>query len=130
MLNYPFLSKRIIIATAIMMLLVFVGLYYFFDPSVEGFFPRCGFYLATGYKCPGCGSQRMIHSLLNLDIKSALRYNAYLMTVFPLLLTMLAWNGWRNFLSCKCSNFLSYFLAALLLISVLLWWVLRNVFDW
>ena len=38
---------------------------------------------STDIKCPGCGSQRAIHSLLNLDIKSAFGYNPLLVCTLP-----------------------------------------------
>ena len=132
MLELPHIHipNRIIIAIAIMMLLVFVAVYFIFDPSDSRFFPKCGFYLSTGYKCPGCGSQRMIHSLLHLDFLSALRYNAYMLTVFPLLLALLAWNGWMKFMNKKWVDRTTWVLSVLLIASVLLWWLLRNVFNW
>ena len=42
--------------------------YYVLDPGQHILFPQCLFYTATGYFCPGCGSQRAIHGLLHLDI--------------------------------------------------------------
>jgi hypothetical protein len=63
-----------------------VSLYYLLDPADYDFFPSCPFYTLTGYKCPGCGSQRAIHHLLNLDIPSAFRENALLVTALPYIL--------------------------------------------
>ena len=58
-----------IIAISIMAILTIV--YLIFDPAKSAWFPRCPFLVLTGLKCPGCGSQRVIHSLLNGDIASA-----------------------------------------------------------
>ena len=43
-------------------------IYYKFNPSDIAIFPKCPFLLLTGLKCPGCGSQRAIHSLLHFSI--------------------------------------------------------------
>ena len=31
------------------------------DPATCAVFPRCPFYVLTGLKCPGCGSQLALH---------------------------------------------------------------------
>lgn len=36
---------------------------------------RCPFYVSTGLCCPGCGSTRATHELLNANPVGALRYN-------------------------------------------------------
>lgn len=43
-------------------------LFYMLDPAENVIFPRCPFHVVTGYYCPGCGSQRAVHSLLHLDL--------------------------------------------------------------
>ena len=60
----------------------FAVVYAFFDPA-ENYFPRCPFKWATGLDCPGCGSQRAVHDLLNLDIRGALRENLLLLVAIP-----------------------------------------------
>ena len=47
-------------------------------------FPKCLFFSLTGLQCPGCGSQRALHSLLHLDLVAALRYNAYMVFLYHL----------------------------------------------
>ena len=109
---------------------VVIGLYFAYDPTTEGWFPKCRIYQLTGYKCPGCGSQRMLHSLLHGDVVGAFRHNAYLMTLFPVVVVLLVWNGWMKHLSPKWADVATWLLVAMLLISFVLWWVLRNVFGW
>lgn len=130
MLKYPFVSNRVLAVGVILLLVVSVVVYFMFDPSTSGWFPRCSFYVMTGYKCPGCGAQRMLHSLLHGDVIGALRFNAYLLTVFPTLLILLAWNGWMKFMNKKWVDRTTWVLSVLLIASVLLWWLLRNVFNW
>ena len=55
----------IMIVLVAVALLCAAGIYYFYDPSLNGFFPRCPFLSITGWRCPGCGSQRAIHAILH-----------------------------------------------------------------
>jgi Protein of unknown function (DUF2752) len=50
---------------------------WFTDPTVPGgLLPVCPTKALLGIDCPGCGSLRMIYSLLHLDVASAVRFNA------------------------------------------------------
>ena len=51
----------------IVLLLGIIGvavLFFVLDPNKHEIFPRCLFHSLTGGYCPGCGSQRALHSLL------------------------------------------------------------------
>lgn len=58
---------------------------FFFNPSVYHFYPLCLFHRLTGLLCPGCGSLRALHSLLNGNVASALHFNALLVFCLPFL---------------------------------------------
>ncbi len=45
----------------------------------------CPFHALTGLLCPGCGVSRMFLSLFRLDFASALRYNAAVLCLLPLM---------------------------------------------
>jgi len=62
-----------------------LGIVAFFDPSTHQFFPPCAFHEVTGLFCPGCGSTRCLHSLLQGDISAALGYNSLAVLVMPVL---------------------------------------------
>ena len=62
-----------------------VAVYLLYDPSQSALFPRCPFLMLTGLKCPGCGSQRVIHSLLGGDIAAAWHYNAFMVAALPVI---------------------------------------------
>lgn len=47
------------------------------------FFPKCPVKLTTGLDCPGCGSQRVVHNLLNLDFNNALNENPLIVFLLP-----------------------------------------------
>ena len=55
-----------------------------FDPAAHGFYPVCFFHQATGLQCPGCGSLRAMHQLLNGHWAAAWRFNPLLVTALPL----------------------------------------------
>jgi len=61
---------------------LFIGVYAFFDPE-NIFFPKCPFLWATGLECPGCGSQRALHSLLHGDVAAAFGYNQLMVLMLP-----------------------------------------------
>ena len=63
--------------------MILLSLYFFKNPSNFDFFPKCPFYKATGYFCPGCGSQRAIHDLAHLRITEALSHNLLMVIVLP-----------------------------------------------
>ena len=76
----------VISVAAAIVLTAAIFLYSAFDPADSVFWPKCPFYLLTGLECPGCGSQRAIHSLLNGDPVSAMHYNLLLVLAIPYLL--------------------------------------------
>lgn len=110
------------------MLVVAAVIYYVYDPATM-LFPRCPFLVLTGWECPGCGSQRAIHSLLHLDIAAAWRYNAMLVLSIPyvVLLLVAEWLGRRQSRLYRMLNsevlIWSYFAL------VVAWWILRNVIN-
>ena len=69
-----------IAATACLLL---VWLYQSFSPAQSPFFPKCPFLWLTGFRCPGCGSQRAIHALLNAEIGAAFRQNMLVVIFIP-----------------------------------------------
>ena len=101
-----------------------------FDPNESEFFPKCPFFVHTGLKCPGCGTQRALHELLRLRPAEAFGYNAMAVIMMPVLAAMIAAQLFRDacprFYVFTVSPGLSWSLLAL----VLLWWLGRNIFGW
>lgn len=67
------------------------------NPTVPGgLIPVCPTKALLGIDCPGCGSLRMIYSLLHLDVTAALRYNAVgMVAVLLLVWAFAAWTYGR-----------------------------------
>lgn len=56
-------------------------------PGEDTFYPRCQLHNLTGLHCPGCGTTRAFHALLNGRVADALAYNA----IFPLVIPIFVW---------------------------------------
>lgn len=104
--------------------------FYVFDPETHSFFPRCPFLVATGYECPGCGSQRAIHRLLHADFRGAFAQNALMLFLVPYFLVgiYLAFGGGRK----KCPRLEKILFgkrgAIGIVLFILVFWVWRNLF--
>ena len=58
-------------------------LYFTVDPLEVAWLPRCPLRMTTGWLCPGCGSQRLLHALLHADLGAAWRANPFLLVCMP-----------------------------------------------
>lgn len=56
-------------------------------PTEDTPYPKCQLHSLTGLHCPGCGTTRALHALLNGHVLDALGYNA----LFPFVLPAVAW---------------------------------------
>ena len=125
------MSRRSVIAMLAVAAVVVAGvvIYSTFDPSASRWFPRCPFLMLTGLKCPGCGTQRAIHALLHGDVLSALHFNALLPVSIPLLLLY----GYAELVRTRKPRFYNRVnsVTAILavLIVVIVWWIVRNIFG-
>ena len=72
----------VIVCLAIAVILV----YMFIDPGESNIFPKCIYRSITGLKCPGCGAQRCIHSILTGDFPQAFRQNALFVVSIPFII--------------------------------------------
>lgn len=61
-------------------------IYKYFNPLESVFFPSCPIKTITGVDCPGCGTQRAAHHLLNGEFQLAFAQNSLLFILVPYLL--------------------------------------------
>ncbi|MDD3624593.1 MAG: DUF2752 domain-containing protein [Proteiniphilum sp.] len=122
--------KRGMVTALLLLLPVVLFLFYWFDPATDPFFPLCLFRSATGLECPGCGSQRAIHSLLHLRFGDALAYNALMVLALPYILLglWLEWLGSGKRFPGLQRFFFGRWSALVVLLLVLLFWIGRNIF--
>lgn len=93
---------------------------YVLNPETTHWFPKCPFYLLSGWQCPSCGTSRAIYHFLHGDILGGLAYNPFILVSWPLL-CIVVYLLWRKNTS--------HLLIALRIYIVLffVWWILRNV---
>lgn len=58
---------------------------FFFNPATPShqWFPKCPFFLLTGFQCPGCGSTRAFYHLLHLQPIQAFKFNPMMILTLP-----------------------------------------------
>lgn len=99
------------------------------DPTTPGGpIPPCPTRALFGIWCPGCGSSRMLYSLLHLDIPSAIRYNAVgVLAVLVLLWSFAVWSVGR----VRDRRYAQWhkwrWAPQVVLVIVLCWFVIRNI---
>ena len=124
------MRRSLLLVVAVLVMLVLGFIYYALDPSTSDAFPRCPFLSLTGYKCPGCGSQRAVHALLNGDVAGAFRFNALLMIAVPWMGLCLFAESRRTRNPRLYARLNPELLMWLFLALTLSWWLLRNILDW
>lgn len=92
---------------------------YLYNPQDIPNFPRCPFFALTGYKCPGCGTLRAIHSLLHFRVVAAFKLNPFLFFSIPVVVGMLIS---RRFA-------LNVTIGKSFLAITIGYWILRNIFE-
>lgn len=112
-----------LLAAGIMLALI----YFVVNPEDSGFMPRCTFKLLTGYDCPGCGSQRMIHALLHGDLLAAWRFNPFLLCMIPVILLYV----WLDLAPDKNPRLFRFFHSPTMIYvlgaSIIIWGITRNI---
>ena len=77
-------KKRLAVGLALMIVIMAcIYLYSRYNPEEYQLFPKCPVYLLTGYKCPGCGSQRAFYHLFHGNIATAFMYNPLMILLAP-----------------------------------------------
>lgn len=102
-------------------------IYYRSHNPADGGVPGCLFLRLTGCMCPGCGSQRALHAILNGDITAAWHHNAMLFFLIP----VAALYGLAAFDTPLSRRLRTYVERPLVITaiaaSIIAWWILRNI---
>ena len=105
-----------------------LALLYLRNPEEPGFYPPCLFYTLTGLHCPGCGTLRGLHQLLNGNLLAALGYNPFMLLALPVI-----GYAYLSALLPSVSDkrlptvFIPPSLIWGLLTAIVVFWILRNV---
>lgn len=117
-----FLITIEVIAVIVLLFLALV------DPATTIFAPKCMFKYLTGYDCPACGIQRAIHTLLNGDVVTALRYNYFLLISIPYFLAVAITTFCKSEIVSKMSYYVQHpKVVKVVLALIILWWIMRNI---
>jgi hypothetical protein len=90
--------------------------------------PACPTKWVTGLDCPACGGLRLVHDLLHGNLRAAMRDNAFLVLMSPLLVYLV----WRHARAVRGGErfevpaWLAYGTGGL----AVSWMVLRNLPGW
>ncbi|WP_353959560.1 DUF2752 domain-containing protein [Aequorivita aurantiaca] len=114
------------------LILLFGGIFIFYfshNPSTHSLFIPCPFHYITGLFCPGCGSQRAIHSLVHGDLVGAFKFNPLLVLTLPILIYGLGITAANWIFGTRYRFLLFYsnlFIFGYFGIAVI-YWILRNL---
>ena len=101
---------------------------YNMDPRNSGTYPICPFFALTGCFCPGCGTLRALHLLLNGNPLAAMGYNPFAVLSLPFIAYSFLTGALRAFaLPAPSPVFVRSRWIWGLLGAVLTFWALRNV---
>lgn len=106
----------------------FAFLYFFINPSNLNFFPKCPLYVTTGIYCPGCGSQRATHQLLQLNLYGVLQQNVLYFIGVLILGYHIVITSLNLFFKKNSYNYIYHpKTPIIILIVIIIYWVLRNI---
>jgi hypothetical protein len=121
------MKNRLITGAMAVVFLLGCAVVYNFPPSQYSFYPRCPFFAATHWLCPGCGSTRALYSLLHGDVFAAWHYNALFTLLGPVVLAWLAFCCYRVMRYDQIPKMaISRSVTACLVVAVVLFAVARN----
>ncbi len=123
-------SRNVFTVAVAVCAVVVVAVYFLADPAHNGLFPKCVVYQLTGYKCPGCGSQRMLHALLHGDVAGAWRQNAMLLSSLPLLAVIVFAQVRQRTYPRLYEAVTSPITVTVIVILFIVWAVIRNIYGW
>jgi hypothetical protein len=96
-------------------------------PSEYVWFPFCPFHVWTGLYCPGCGTLRATHYLLNGQLDTAFHYQPLLISLLPILALLIGRVFYENLRKTSTTLPFELQLYWLILIAICLFFVLRNI---
>jgi hypothetical protein len=119
---------RALIGLIVLLLVGAIVLYLYPPESLP--IPRCPVLAITGWQCPGCGSLRGIHALLNGEIWKSLQLNILLIPALIyftllLILELLRTNYPRAELIYR--KFSGRLAAWIIFAIIILWGIVRNI---
>lgn len=123
--------KQLIYIGSAILIVSTAYIYKTYNPLEVGFFPKCPFYTLTGFFCPGCGSQRALHHLLNGNILLAFEKNALFLIALPYVgfgAFLDIKNNYNNKLIQIRKTFYGTLAIWVVFSIIIIFWIVRNLF--
>ena len=123
-------KKKTVITVAAILVVTVIAIFFYIDPNIYPFFPKCPFLVVTGLECPGCGSQRSFHHLLHLNVAGAFYQNPLVVIFGPYILLGLymEYLGGKNIFPKIRRVLFGKEAAIVILIVIIGFWIGRNIF--
>ena len=125
-------QKRYVYAAITLAVVAAIAIYsYFVDTRGAALAPKCPIFFVTGYKCPGCGTQRALHELFHGNFIEFAGYNPILVIAIPyiLILVYLQYLGGADRFP-KANNIVAGRPAALAWLFVIIaYLIIRNILN-
>lgn len=122
------MKRRLWVWLVLAGVMALVAVYAVVDPTAP-FMPRCVFRTLTGWECPGCGSQRFLHALLDGHPLQAVRYNYFLPLGFAMIGVVCWLEATRTRHPDRYRRWMRPRNLYLVLAIICLWWLLRNLLE-
>lgn len=123
-------KDRILIIIAAILVAIIIFLYYLYDPSYSELAPKCIMRRLTGYDCPSCGVQRVVHALLHLEVERAFWLNPFLFVVAPYILLLIVTAFFHGGVFGRVRQYIQHRVVVYSYVALyFIWWVVRNT-DW
>ncbi len=107
--------------------IVAVGFIYYIIIRIVGRGLDCPIKWLTGKYCPGCGITRMCMALIRGDIKSAVKYNVFLMSLIPVFAVL---GSRRAYIYIKTGKTepdkLEAVVICIVFVVTVVFWIIRN----
>lgn len=112
----------------VLLIVIVVFVYSNYNPNNNLWFPKCPFYLTTGFYCPGCGSQRAFYDFLHLNFIDIARKNVLFIFGVFILSYHLVIETINKFLHKHWKNYIYHSkFPIIILIVIILFWIVRNL---
>ncbi|MGD1103396.1 MAG: DUF2752 domain-containing protein [Terriglobia bacterium] len=120
-------ERLFLVGVPVALVALAAGMLRVFNPATTWFFPPCPFRALTGFLCPGCGTLRALHELLNGNVGAAFKLNPLMMLLLP----YVGYSGASSALEAVFGKalprvFIRPAYIWILLAVILLYWILRN----
>ena len=124
-------NRRYVGAAVAFLAAVALILFYRMAVELTGHMPVCLFKWATGWSCPGCGSQRAFDSIMHGELWQALAFNYFLPLGVLYLLLLGAGYLWQDTPhgSTLYRRVTSPAVLLVLVALILAWTVVRNLYG-